>query len=625
MTTNLKQKIKRSRKQAALKSGRDPGNRSQRRLKRTPSRDSGGDNSSPPSLLTRRKKVQPKRHQPNVPTELAAGDLKTDANGKTLYPVVTKDGQVEYKAAKIELFSGRALFPVRINGKLKYVPAQSEASETERYLGVFVREDAITQPSVSQSGPSYKDKDNNILDTRTELDGNGRTLFAVEWTDPATNETTKAYLPARRDATPRDLSQGRYIDDDQIQKPAARLRQDINKIRFGIKTDSRGRTLFAAERNDPETNQLIEEYLPKKADATGAELMQGKYIDDAAVETESIGKKVLNRRPKFNFRHWRPLIATELDDGTVDYLPRQSQATPQELFQGRYVEDELISDQVQLGVANAMTNGRPRYDRKRDRKLYPVEGDRDDNATALLYAAVRNSEVSQDDSEPPKSVFYLPRESEATGKELAQGFFLPDDAVDEHQRNRRRKTIRADPADRALRRSNRAKTLPAGVNRNNIDTPPKPVRQALDGTPLWDGLTPPDISHKRKRAVLDFLKARYNPLTKRILYQTEVARGQTQYLPLWEDATVQERRLGNYAAFVPQEPLADYLQRADIAGDIQPQQFETNLGEVRAYRQEDIETAFEKAPQLVLRSARLVGDRARQTPELQQQFSEDES
>ncbi|MDV3348294.1 hypothetical protein QGP82_06305 [Leptothoe sp. LEGE 181152] len=124
--------------------------------------------------------------------------------------------------------------------------------------------------------------------------------------------------------------------------------------------------------------------------------------------------------------------------------------------------------------------------------------------------------------------------------------------------------------------------------------------------------------------MIDKLKARCNPITKRLLNPKEVARGKTQYLPLWEDATVQERRLGNYAVFVPQEPLADYLKRADIAEDIQPQQFETNLGEVRAYRQEDVETAFEKAPQLVLRAARLVGDRARQTPELQQQFSEEE-
>ena len=83
--------------------------------------------------------------------------------------------------------------------------------------------------------------------------------------------------------------------------------------------------------------------------------------------------------------------------------------------------------------------------------------------------------------------------------------------------------------------------------------------------------------------------------------------------------------VSDYAAFVPQPPpLADYLKRADIAEDMQQQQFEANLGEARAYRQNDIETAFEKAPQLVLRSARLVKDLARQTPKLRQQFSEDE-
>ncbi len=476
MLTSLKKKIKRKRKQAALKSGSDPGNRSPRRLRRTPARDSGdGSDSSRPSLLNRQKhdlkqaqtqrKKRP-RKQPNVPAKLAEGGLKTDAKGRTLFPVKTKDGQVEYKSAKIELLSGRTLFPVMINGKLKYVPAESDASDIERRSGVFVSEDAITQPSISQTGPAYKDKDKQTLDTISELDGEGRTLFATERTDPKTNKTTKEYLPAKSEATPRELSQGRYIDDEAIQKPAAKLRQDINQMRFGITSDSRGRTVFAAERIDPKTNQPIEEYLPRKKDATGAELSQGRYIEDDDVETESMGKEVLNRKPRFSLKTWRPLMATKLEDGSLEYLPRRSQATPKELLQGRYVDDEKISTQAQLEIANAMINGKSRYDRKRDRKLFPVAADGEDDPTALLYAAVRKSNVTRDDQEQKINVFYLPRESDATAEELAQGFYLPDEAVDEHQRNHRRHTaLREDAADMALRRSKRAQQLPARVNR----------------------------------------------------------------------------------------------------------------------------------------------------------------
>ena len=671
MPNDVRKKIKQERKRKALKSGSDPGNRSQRRLKREKSsvdRGDGGDRSRPslwtrwkrdrnqdssqaesrqtrvntvsdrdspqigaPPGLSQNKEAQQKQEQkqkqkrrqrkPDVPVPLAAGDLETDPDGHTLFPVETHDGKVEYKLAKTDL-SGRTLFPVRIDGRLKYIPAQSQASQTERTLGLFVDDTAITKPSAYALHPNI---DGMTFGTKSEIRDQGRTLFATQ--KPGDSDSSLSeYLPIKSEATPQELSQGRYIDDEEITKPStSKLRPDIKTMKFGTTSEigGQGRTLFATERPDPsDPTKTIQEYLPRKDDATAAELSQGRYIDDKAVETASVAKTVLNKRPKFDFRHWRPLIAVELEDGNVEYLPKRSQANPQELQQGRYVEDGKISKQAQLGVASAMTNGKPQYDRIYDRKLFPVGADPDDDATALLYAAVRQSDVSRDENNQKVNVFYLPRESEATAKELAQGFYLPDEAVDKHQRKLRRTALRDDEAEMALRRSNRAKKLPAKVNRSTIDTAPKPVRQALDGTELWDGLTPPEIGHQRQREVLDYLDARYNPFSKRILYSTEVARGKTKYLPLWEDATAQERRLGLYAAFVPQEPLTDYLQRDDVAADIAPQSFETELGEVRAYALADIERAFETAPQLVLRSAQLARSEARETPELQQQFSE---
>ena len=48
----------------------------------------------------------------------------------------------------------------------------------------------------------------------------------------------------------------------------------------------------------------------------------------------------------------------------------------------------------------------------------------------------------------------------------------------------------------------------------------------------------------------------------------------------------------------------------------------SDSGEVKAYTQEAIDSAFENAPSLVLRSAKMVSEVARQTPQLQQQFSD---
>ena len=77
-----------------------------------------------------------------------------------------------------------------------------------------------------------------------------------------------------------------------------------------------------------------------------------------------------------------------------------------------------------------------------------------------------------------------------------------------------------------------------------------------------------------------------------------------------------------YAAFVPLEPLEIFLENQASQNGIAQQSFDTENGEVKAYTQEAINNAFESAPNLVLRSAQLVSIVARETPELQQHFSD---
>lgn len=241
-----------------------------------------------------------------------------------------------------------------------------------------------------------------------------------------------------------------------------------------------------------------------------------------------------------------------------------------------------------------MSNLPPRYDIGKGRKVYAVKTKDGDT-------------------------LYLPRESEANGLERARGVFIPDDTVDQHERKRRRTALQDNSADLAQRRAQRASKLPGGMARKP-NTSPEPVSRANDGTPLWDGFSPPSVSDEKQRQTLAKLRPKYDLGKGRILYPTETAQGKIEYLPLLEDASHRERIRGLYAAFVPLEPLEDFLANAETQNQIARQTFATPRGDVRAFAQEDISTLFEQAPTLVLRSAQLVSDSAREIPELQQQF-----
>ncbi|MEM9003401.1 MAG: hypothetical protein AAGE59_07745 [Cyanobacteria bacterium P01_F01_bin.86] len=417
----------------------------------------------------------------------------------------------------------------------------------------------------------------------------GRTLFPVE------SGGKTQYFPIASEATPHERRHGLFVTDSSVQKDTVNQLLDPAQVdRASVRDFNTGRTLFATENADGKR-----EYLPKASEATARELSQGKYVPDAQVEVPPQGNEVLDQRPLYEFNGQRNLFPTKAADGTVEYLPKQSDANAFELSQGRYVDDAAISAQAPLGATNAMSNRSPRYDIGKGRQVYAVE--------------------TVDDA-GKRQTRYLPRESDATGFEQARGLFIPDDTVDRHERKRLRTALRDDSAQLAQRRSQRAATLPAGVPNRDRDTSPDPVTQATDGTPLWDGFTPPEVSEAKQRETLTNLRPRYDLGKGRRVYPTETAQGKIEYLPLLEDASNRERILGLYATFVPPEPLEDFLAATTQQNQIVRQDFATDRGDVKAYAQADIADAFEQAPTLVLRSAQLVSNKARQTPELHQQF-----
>ncbi|MEP0914607.1 hypothetical protein NDI45_27275 [Leptolyngbya sp. GB1-A1] len=415
----------------------------------------------------------------------------------------------------------------------------------------------------------------------------GRTLFPVEGDGGKIQ-----YLPVSSEATSLEVQNGAFIPDAAVQKAPVNTLADLTTVKSASLRDfATGRTVFATETADGKR-----EYLPKRSEATALELSQGKYVPDEQVEVPPKGNKVLNKPPLRDFATGRTVFATAAVDGSTEYLPKKSEATALELNQGRYLNDEDVTAKAPLGAENAMSDRPPKYDLGKGRKVYPV-------------------------NTPEGKTIYLPRKGEADGLELAKGLFIPDDVVANHESQRRRTALRDDAADGLQRRAQRAAKLPAGVNRRNDREPPIPVRQAEDGTPLWDGFTPPEVSEEKQHETLKTLKPKYDIGKERMLYPTETAQGKVEYLPLHRDASSEEKFLKRHAAFVPPELLENFLTNAEAQGEITRQSFVTKQGDVRAYSQEDINNVFEQAPTLVLRSAQLVSDSARQTHELQQRFT----
>ncbi|WP_206602820.1 hypothetical protein [Leptolyngbya ohadii] len=439
----------------------------------------------------------------------------------------------------------------------------------------------------------------------------GRTLFPVE------GEGDKPqYLPIAREATALEIQNGAFLPDEAVQKDP--VKWTTGEL-VSVRDVGRGRTLFAMKTEDRKS-----EYLPRAKDATALELSLGKYVPNEAVEVPPKNGKPINKEPLRDFATGRTLFATKAtnnkkdggkkdddkDDGKeYDYFPRESEATALELSQGRYVKDDDISAKAPLGEQHAISDRPPKYDPGKGRKVYAVK--------------IPSSDKTKPGDETKFDTIYLPREGDASGLELAKGLFIPDDVVAAHESKRRRTALRDDVADVDQRRAQRAAKLPAGVNRKE-DKSIVPVREVEDGTKtklkLWDGFTPPEISEEKQHETLKTLKPKYDIGKGRMLYPTETVQGKVEYLPLHDDASDEEKFLGLYAAFVPPEPLEEFLGDAEAQGEIVRQSFVTKRGNVVAFKEEDIKKALERAPTLVLRSAQLVSDSARQVPELQQHF-----
>ena len=175
------------------------------------------------------------------------------------------------------------------------------------------------------------------------------------------------YYPKKNQATAQELAEGRYLEGFAAKDPVNQIEEASQYKRPTVTEFPSGRIVFATTT----TNWLGHkktEYLPRQSEATPQELLTGKYIP----EKDSLAGEVLNMRPRYDFGNWRDLYAAKAEDGSTLYWPKKSQATAKELSEGRYVEDGAISQNAPLGPANAMRNIEPKFDADHKRKIFAV-------------------------------------------------------------------------------------------------------------------------------------------------------------------------------------------------------------------------------------------------------------
>ncbi|MEM9337340.1 MAG: hypothetical protein AAGA66_01325 [Bacteroidota bacterium] len=339
--------------------------------------------------------------------------------GRNLYPAKGKDGNLTYLPQKSDAtpkelregqfvkdvdtgkeaaegtppradrMRGRNLYAtVGEDGKTTYLPQKSEATPKELLEGTFVK-DLDLGKEVSD-GPTKKDKWYK-----------GRNLYPVRDADGKVT-----YLPQRSEATPSEIQKGDFV-------------KDVDSGRDVLdgtppKPDRwyRGRNLYPTL---DDKGQTI--YLPQKSEATPAERLSGRYVKD-----EDNGKEAIDGyTPKEDKARGRNLYAALGDEGEVIYLPQESEATPKELLEGQFVEDQDPGYEV---IEVLPENTKPKADDRtkvedQGRFLYPVK-------------------VASEQEGEPFNIVYYPRESEATEVEKQKGQFIRDEEVTDESESKRR-------------------------------------------------------------------------------------------------------------------------------------------------------------------------------------------
>ncbi len=527
--------------------------------------------------------------------------LTTDSNGKQRY--VPKESQATAKEKAKGLFikdrtvikkgkkalnkdaqpkldsTGRNTYPVKgEDDTTQYLPKESDATQEEKNQGHYVEESSLNSPvkakQASEGGLPIRDL------------GKGRKVYAT-----LSEDGDQIFLPRERDATPYEKRKGLFVTNESAVMQTKGKQMAEGKP---IPDLGKNRMVYPTESTDGE---IV--FYPRESEATPNEINSGQFVTDESVKDQTEKKTSQKEEAKYNKDKNRFEYPYENQEGEITYLPKENEASEEEKANGQFVNSkstENPADQWTLIV-----NGKPKYEA--DRYLYPV-------------------------TEAAGNLVYLPITTEATQRELENGLYLPFESIETSDRiiDRVKRTQRLYPIDpisisdvtdrdrqlypktdpndevRYLPKASEAtadeiankqfipdeETDPAAARR---DPGRKPFSEANDGTILWDGKSLPAPTALQQIALLRSLKPNFDPQHGRMLYPITNTDGTQRYIPLIEDATVEEVMQGNYAKFTTEQPLEDVIQQ-----HLDEQTYEVTTGKISAIAIADLEKVFTEVP-----------------------------
>ena len=319
-------------------------------------------------------------------------------------------------------------------------------------------------------------------------------------------------------------------------------------------------------------------------------------------------------KPTFDIGKGRLVYPQKGDDGKVSYLPRESAATNDEIKKGLFIrEDKKAAQEIAQGLKRKLDVGKGRF-------VYPVKDangkvsyvPRESEASKTEIANgqfIKNVEVVQKVAENLKAKYdvsrgryvfpvetankkieYLPKAADATKFELSNGLFVKNEDVKDLEPKVERRIRRVRP-------KSAVKPEPPATDdqgRRNLASRPIPV--AKDGTQLWDLREIPSPGQDKERELLKTLKPKYDIGKKRMIYPAQTDEGKMIYLPLKDEASKEEIRNGAYADFAPPEGLQKFITDHSLQKET-----ETDAGKIRAVAADELESALNALPRLILK------------------------
>lgn len=367
------------------------------------------------------------------------------------------------------------------------------------------------------------------------IDASGKKRYVSKESEASAREKAKGLFikdsSKESDATQEERNQGLYVEESSLNLPVQA--KQASEGGLPIRDLGKDRKVYPtiSEQGNPV-------FLPRARDVTAYEKRKGLFVTDDSAAAQTQGKQMASGNPIRDLGKNRMVYPTESSSETIVFYPRQSEATPDEITKGQFVTDESVKDQIEK---KASQKEEAKYNKDKNRFEYPYE-DQEGEITYLPKESEASEEekangqfVNNKSTENPADQWapitngkpraaadrylypvtdragnfaYIPLEAKATQRELDNGLYLPFDTIEN--------------PDRIAARAARMQRL--------YPTPPITVNNAID--------------------------------QDRLLYEVTDPNGDIRYLPKASEATTQEIAKEQ---FIQDEEVDVTIARQDVS------------------------------------------------------------